>query len=130
MKCHSCATFATTPQSLRRIEKVSTKTIIHHRYCRHTHEEVTSTTDACKDLTPTTYFWCKKWRGWLHIIACLANRKKKCHWCVYCKQYREIEYVCVGRDMFALFDVERRVIKPIKRNKTVGKPLLKRRKMK
>jgi len=130
MKCHYCATYATTPQSLRKMVSNPPKPKISHRYCRHIHKDVTSVTDSCIDLTPAPYFWCKKWSGWVHVIVCLVRRKRKIFPCVWCKQYREIEDISIGRDMFKLFEVER---KPIKVSKTYmehnKKVVLKRRKM-
>jgi len=55
MKCHYCATYATTPQSLRKMVSNPPKPKISHRYCRHIHKDVTSVTDSCIDLTPAPY---------------------------------------------------------------------------
>ena len=130
MKCQYCHTFSAIPKSLRRIEKNFPKPNISYRYCRHIHKEVTTQTESCEHLTPTTFFWCKKQRGWVHILCCITKRRKKVYPCAYCKQYLEVEYVCVGRDMFALFGAVRKEIKPVKPTKpeSTEKPVLKRRK--
>ena len=130
MKCHYCQTYHSIPKSLRRISRDYPKPKISYRYCRHVHKEVTSNTEACNQLTPAPYFWCKQWSGWIHVVVCLVRRKRKILPCAYCKQYKEIEDISVGRDMFEIFEVRRRVINPIKPNSsTTGKTVLKKRKL-
>jgi hypothetical protein len=131
MKCHYCQTFTNIPKSLRRISGDYPKPKISYRYCRHIHEEVTSNTEtACNQFIPAPYFWCKQWSGWIHVVVCLVRRKRKILPCAYCKQYKEIEDISVGRDMFEIFGVKRKVIKVAKPNNSTGnKTVLKKRKI-
>ena len=129
MKCHYCQTFATTPKSLRKLVGEPGRPRKSIRYCRKIHKDVGTESEMCTDLTPHPYFWCEEWGGWVHVIACLVRRKRKIYPCVSCHQYEEVEYVCVGRDMFEMFDVRRREFNPVKQPKPTGKPVLKRRKV-